>query len=270
MNLSDDIIHRAMDTARNITASAMENQEGLELVIGIDFGTTYTGVAYAISSNTTEPLTLARTRSLLNRMVLVTQWPTADGLNTDKTPSVLAYDKATGAMVAWGGIVMNRHEMNRRKTWQVTHFKLGLEVNVRRHYTRGSALAQSEGNGFLDESDWQHPSLPNKSAVDFTADFLRAVHDFLKSDQVLRNQFGPEFMSRLTLSYALTVPAIWSDKAKEASRQAALRAGIPENRLTLITEPEAAAAYCSTLFPAVDLKEGDRFLVCDAGGGTVV
>ena len=38
----------------------------------------------------------------------------------------------------------------------------------------------------------------------------------------------------------------------------------------LITEPEAAALYCATLCKEVDLKIGNRFLICDAGGGTVV
>src|SRR5579864_3174404 len=38
----------------------------------------------------------------------------------------------------------------------------------------------------------------------------------------------------------------------------------------LITEPEAAALYCATLCRQVDLKVGNRFLICDAGGGTVV
>jgi hypothetical protein len=41
-------------------------------------------------------------------------------------------------------------------------------------------------------------------------------------------------------------------------------------KLMLITEPEAAALACATLCDEVDLREGDRFLVCDAGGGTVV
>ena len=68
----------------------------------------------------------------------------------------------------------------------------------------------------------------------------------------------------------VTVPAIWTDKAKDLTRKAALAAGIPDNRLKLITEPEAAALYCATICVEVGLKVGDRFLVCDAGGGTVV
>jgi molecular chaperone DnaK (HSP70) len=72
------------------------------------------------------------------------------------------------------------------------------------------------------------------------------------------------------MSYIITVPAIWSDMAKNLTRKAASRAGFPDDKITLITEPEAAALYCATNSLEVDLYDGDRFLVCDAGGGTVV
>lgn len=63
-----------------------------------------------------------------------------------------------------------------------------------------------------------------------------------------------------------TVPAIWSDKAKDLTIKAARFAGI--HPVTLIKEPEAAALY--TMY-ALDnaLQVGDAFVVCDAGGGTV-
>lgn len=76
-----------------------------------------------------------------------------------------------------------------------------------------------------------------------------------------------------TFRYCLTVPALWSDKAKHTMRQAAIRAGLiqpsdPSDRLVLVSEPEAAALYCQESMD-VQLNKGDRILVCDAGGGTV-
>jgi hypothetical protein len=38
----------------------------------------------------------------------------------------------------------------------------------------------------------------------------------------------------------------------------------------MVTEPEAAALYCATICEELELEAGDRFVVCDAGGGTVV
>ena len=58
-------------------------------------------------------------------------------------------------------------------------------------------------------------------------------------------------------------------------RQAAILAGLvapsdPSDRLVLISEPEAAALYCEeTMADQVQLKDDDRIMVCDAGGGTV-
>ncbi|KAF9566625.1 hypothetical protein BGW38_008871, partial [Lunasporangiospora selenospora] len=74
--------------------------------------------------------------------------------------------------------------------------------------------------------------------------------------------------------YCLTVPAMWSDRAKNVMRQAAVKAGLIRDsdhpdRLMLISEPEAAALYCERKCDQFDLGHGDRFMICDAGGGTV-
>ena len=39
---------------------------------------------------------------------------------------------------------------------------------------------------------------------------------------------------------------IWEDKAKEMTKQAAIAAGIPEDQIYMISEPEAAAVHCLT------------------------
>ncbi|KAG1437703.1 hypothetical protein G6F55_014055 [Rhizopus delemar] len=57
-------------------------------------------------------------------------------------------------------------------------------------------------------------------------------------------------------------------------REAAIRANIINrwdhpSRLMLISEPEAAALYCEKKCDQFNLGHGQRFLICDAGGGTV-
>jgi len=70
----------------------------------------------------------------------------------------------------------------------------------------------------------------------------------------------------------LTVPAIWNDAGKAATRAAAIQAGFlrddNDNRLTLITEPEAAAMFCAKT-GLLNLKVHDAVLIVDCGGGTV-
>ncbi|XP_053399071.1 heat shock 70 kDa protein 12A-like [Mercenaria mercenaria] len=80
--------------------------------------------------------------------------------------------------------------------------------------------------------------------------------------------------------WVITVPAIWDDSAKQFMREAAIEAGIDTKHLSLALEPEAASLFCKYL--PIQKVEGDdgqgrissfapgkRYLVLDAGGGTV-
>jgi molecular chaperone DnaK (HSP70) len=57
-------------------------------------------------------------------------------------------------------------------------------------------------------------------------------------------------------------------------RTAAIQAGLisahdPPDRLMITSEPEAGALYCEKSCRESNLMEGDRFMICDAGGGTI-
>ncbi|XP_060603557.1 heat shock 70 kDa protein 12B-like [Ruditapes philippinarum] len=77
----------------------------------------------------------------------------------------------------------------------------------------------------------------------------------------------------------LTVPAIWSDSAKQFMREAAEKAGICKEQLTIALEPEAASLYCRHVHihkpgelgnVSMDkLPMGTKYIVVDAGGGTI-
>jgi molecular chaperone DnaK (HSP70) len=234
------------------------------LVVGIDFGTTYTGVAYShTADDNMSDITDWTLEQIRDKIVAIKQWPNADPLYPEKAPTVLAYQN--GAVVAWGGSVKPSHPL------RVAHFKLGLQESVAQHYSSSSTIgaAISILGGFLNDHKWRHPELPRKQPVDFAADYLKAIREYVLESALTRH-LGKEFLHNQPIQYVITVPAIWSDKAKDLTRKAATRAGIPENDLSLVTEPEAAALYCSTLCNEVNLNDGDRFLICDAGGGTVV
>ena len=71
------------------------------------------------------------------------------------------------------------------------------------------------------------------------------------------------------LTYKMTVPAIWSDAAKEKTRACAEKAGLGQgSKLHMISEPEAAAIHALYVSAPNDIKEGDTFILCDCGGGT--
>lgn len=204
---------------------------------------------------------------MAEKIVVVKIWPGAS--LAEKIPTQLSY-KTTPPI--WGAKVRSTENYEPR----IAYFKLGLEETVkdvysagldhssRRRYSKSSPLG-----GYLVNSDWHHPSLPDMKAVDFAADYLSAIREYITRVH-LPVQFDERYLLRQQISYVITVPAIWSEKAKELTRIAASRAGITRRNLILVTESEAAALYCATVCDEADLQVGDRFLICDAGGGTVV
>src|SRR5271167_732081 len=244
-------------------------ESSTDLVIGIDFGTTFSGVAYANPTkiNASKLFTRGDRTTVASEVVhVIRAWPGAAQL--DKIPSQLSYKNPTTP--TWGSKVKIADEP------RIAHFKLGLEENVKDHYNSDTLGRRQFGagkgsplGGYLTDPNWTHPLLREMKPVDYAADYLTAVCNYDRSE-TLPKHFGKQFLDKQQISYVITVPAIWSDKAKDLTRTAAQRAGIQRRKLVLISEPEAAALYCATFCKEVDLEPGDRFLVCDAGGGTVV
>jgi molecular chaperone DnaK (HSP70) len=235
-----------------------------DLVIAIDFGTTYTGVAYAYSPRNqgfTNP------EQIRDKITVVKSWRGVGAVYSEKTPTTLAYEVHNDKPIAWGGQVKQSHPII------ASQFKLGLQKDAPNHYrpplSEPGAKTSPFAQFFQSDRGWKHPDLPNKKPSEFVADYLNEVRQFIVNT-ALPNDFGDKFLRNITPQYVLTVPAIWRDKAKDLTKKAAVRAGIPLKDLTLVSEPEAAALYCATLCREVELEDGDHFVICDADGGTVV
>ncbi|CAO3571068.1 unnamed protein product [Mortierella alpina] len=168
-----------------------------------------------------------------------------------KTPTLNLYKKVNGkhTMMNWG--------------WKS---KLEMESPSASTYTQ---VAQYKP--YLDENVALTPWKNIVSVPDAISDYLHAFHEYA-AEKILQ-EFGPNY-SRKSFRYCITVPAMWSDKAKAVMRRAAIKANIiaeddHPGRLSLVSEPEAAALYCERACKQYELEHGDRFLICDAGGGTV-
>lgn len=228
--------------------------QSADIIIAIDFGTMFTGVAYFYSGGTEVPKDEHNARETAEKVKVIKTWPNVSAQYTEKTPTLIAYNTIPPT---WGGTVRPQHEP------QVSRFKLGLEPNVPRHYGYDANPEEPSTYGI-------HPDLPGKEAVDFATDYLKCIHTYIQ-DKFFPLNFGAAFLRNQSISYVVTVPAIWRDRAKALTRQAAsLAFGIPNDELLLVPEPEAAALFCATTCKEVDLTDGDQFLLCDAGGGTVV
>ncbi|KAG0087796.1 hypothetical protein BGZ93_010744, partial [Podila epicladia] len=167
-----------------------------------------------------------------------------------KTPTISLYKKSKGRheMAAWGWNSKLKKRLSGSEYIQLYKYKTHLDENA-------------------DLPPWKSPI----SVPDAISDYLKALHEYAAGE--IEQELGKRF-TRERFRYCLTVPAMWSDKAKDIMRRAAIRAGLIReddhpDRLMLVSEPEAAALYCEKSCKEYNLKHGDRFLICDAGGGTV-
>lgn len=108
-----------------------------------------------------------------------------------------------------------------------------------------------------------------KEAVDVATDYLRHALSYTMS---LLEQKLDGLLARYPVDIHFAIPATWSEKIREMSERAVMQAWgnrKPQDTLTLVPEPEAAA---EAVLKRVQLQPKMRHgvLVCDCGGGTVV
>ncbi|KAG0373282.1 hypothetical protein BGX24_011904 [Mortierella sp. AD032] len=214
----------------------MSDLDDFPVLVSIDFGTTFSGCAYSYIPQDKTPK-------------LISEWPNQT-MYYAKTPTVSLYKKNKGKyeMSAWGGGSKLKKGMQKSEYIHLYKFKTHLDEAA-------------------DLPPWKSPV----TVPDAIADYLKAFHEYAAGE--IEQQLAKRY-TRERFRYCLTVPAMWSDKAKGVMRRAAIQAGMinkndKEDRLMLVSEPEAAALYCERRCNEYDLKHGDRFLICDAGGGTV-
>ncbi|KAF8604383.1 actin-like ATPase domain-containing protein [Ceratobasidium sp. AG-I] len=230
-----------------IVAYTQASPDEGKMSVSIDFGTTFSGVAFGSS------------RIAGGRVQQILQWP-GSFENFRKIPTCLLYNEH-GQVLTWGLEAKNAPPMpgSIRCEW----FKLFLEPKSLRDGTMDPRL----------------PGLPpGKRPIDAIVDFLSCLWDYAKQ------QITREIGAVADLDSAdvwLTVPAAWDAKGCDIMREAAIKAGLVQSagakgvdknwrdRLRIITEPEAAAVHCAHLTNLHQLRPSQNFMICDAGGGTV-
>ncbi|KAH6697497.1 hypothetical protein F5X68DRAFT_5056 [Plectosphaerella plurivora] len=216
-----------------------------QLIVGIDFGTTFSGVAFAFATNNEA------------KEDIITEWPGAGSYNKQKIPTVLYYDQYQ-KVVGWGPDIADALAPTgypKPGVQKVEWFKLQLMLS---------------GNTYIDPINLP-PLPPGKSEIDVAADYLFKLRQAMRA--ALQKTLGEVFnREERNIRYYLTVPAIWNDAGKAATRAAAIQAGFlrdeNDNRLTLVSEPEAASLFCAKT-GLLNLKVHDAILIVDCGGGTV-
>ncbi|XP_061173861.1 heat shock 70 kDa protein 12A-like [Saccostrea echinata] len=232
-----------------------------QFVVAIDFGTTYSGYAFSTRGDFTEdPI----------EKIVTNVWQAGD-LLSDKTPTTLLLKHiepdSRQEFVAFGyeaeDIYSRLPEEEKDGYFYFRRFKMAL-------YDEDRTVALTRNTKIKD--------IRNKE--------LLALHVFSHSIEFLKKNCFDKFKKRSLqnevdvdkeILWVLTVPAIWDDAAKQFMRLAATQAGLPGDRLMICLEPEAASVYCKYL-PLERLEQdatlhalqpGRRFVVVDAGGGTI-
>ncbi|KAH7329328.1 hypothetical protein B0I35DRAFT_473943 [Stachybotrys elegans] len=215
-----------------------------KIILGIDFGTTFSGIAWVTSHKA-------------NQIHTITNWESKTLNNTDKEkcPTAIAYTQP----LEWGyGVPPVDEAIKWFKLLLLDETDLDSELKLSAHVT--ATRNQLEKKGI--------------TPVEITADYLREIWSHALAN--IKRAMGNEIVELSQLSLVVTLPAIWPAYAQARMRNAVNLAGIleprspGETRLSFVSEPEAAAlATLDDMADRADVKVDDHFVVCDAGGGTV-
>ncbi|KAF1989034.1 putative hsp70 family protein [Aulographum hederae CBS 113979] len=220
------------------------------LICGVDFGTTFSGVAFTCTAT---PLDVD----------IIKQWPGGNGITSDKVPTEIGYFAAPSSGSSTPTSNGGSPEIVTKWGFQFAPSEPRLRC-IKLFLDRAQPLPH-----FVSPLDTAAQLRKfDRTVMDAVSDYLTAIYKHTMD--TLTRRYGETFMAQAQTEFVLTVPAVWSDAAKNATLQAAERAGMgSRHTMKLISEPEAAAVYTLKAIQPNHLKVGDNFIVCDAGGGTV-
>ncbi|OJJ58314.1 hypothetical protein ASPSYDRAFT_1179147 [Aspergillus sydowii CBS 593.65] len=228
-----------------------------KIIVGVDYGATFTGELPSVMAMDTRGKTI-------DDIVLIKSWP-GRARHTEtvlKTFSRIAYATDNNGKHRWGYQV-------ERGMMSYSWTKLLLD--------RGTPLTSYDAalEGAVAIGMFRLPE--DKDAVQVASDFLSGVYEHILT--TIAKQITEEALKLTPLEFWFTVPAIWSDEAKNSTLEAARKAGFGSRKgniqdtICLIPEPEAAAiaALRRSVNDGLGLTvtPDDGVLVCDCGGGTV-
>ncbi|KAK4894806.1 hypothetical protein LTR27_006927 [Elasticomyces elasticus] len=216
--------------------------EAQKLLVAVDFGTTFSSVAFALSKKSSEQEVLT--------------WYGDGVLSGEDVPTVLSYHEDTDpgkGPYKWG-FQVDAEEQHEGLVTRYEWFKLSLNPGL-----EDSGLARQ---------------YPLETRYNNEAHCEALIVDYLKALKSNFDEFiamRPKVLASIPQEYIITVPAIWSDKAKDITKQCAVRAGMAARKgdIRMIKEPEAAGIYALDSMKDIALRVNDTFVLCDAGGGTV-
>ncbi|KAM3433684.1 hypothetical protein MY4824_005810 [Beauveria thailandica] len=225
----------------------------VKLIVGLDYGTTYSGLSFALS-----------TAADFKDIIPWTKYPGAFSHSAEhsvKAPTRIAFAEENPDL---GGNAWGYQVEPGMRACALT--KLLLD--------KSAVLSDFDDCDVYDASTNDMMRLPKgKSAKDVATEYLRQMYNMFDTSK--KELFGSLNLDELPIEFWLTVPASWSETAKLLTKTAAMEAGFGNraiDQVMLISEPEAAAQYTlKSSFHRLEafVKKNTGVMVCDCGGGTV-
>jgi hypothetical protein len=219
-----------------MAASLGEVTTRIKIILGIDYGTTFSGKQnFHCSSFSLTLLTIhlsgvsyvTTDKSGLDDISIIVSWDGGGGTSS-KTPTRIAYASENPRLQQnkWGFEVDP-------KLISYSWTKLLLDKSATVGEYDDPSLSQTVGTGIL-----QLP--PFRDAPGVCEDFLRGMYTHVS--KTLSDEFTPDTFKTMSMECWITLPAIWSDEAKDATLAAAKKAGFGNrvgDEVFTIAEPEA-------------------------------
>ena len=160
---------------------------------------------------------------------IIQSWPGVE-YTSCKTPTTIAYARENDGIRGnkWGFDVTSKHISY---SWM----KLLLDRNAVAGLQDDPTLVNNSGSGML-----KLPAFRDAGGV--SEDFLTELYNHFS--RKIRAEMTDLIFENTPMECWITLPAIWSDEAKEATLNAARNAGFgnrPGDEVFTISEPEAAA-----------------------------
>ncbi|PGH05456.1 hypothetical protein GX51_02980 [Blastomyces parvus] len=243
-------IKREAEDESELGSPAKKSKDGPatpHLIVGIDFGTTYSGVAVAHSG-------LDR-----DKVHIISSWPGSVEVR-HKVPTMIDDQSDNSNYRGWGyGISSTTH----CSSW----FKLHMAPDDTLSTKDDPLLFQSVGPSLLRIPDGETPEI-------LCEEYLRRLYKHVM--ERVSTIYGQSVVDALPIKAVLTIPADWDRKYQITLRAAAQRAGIAtrnNDSILTIDEPEAAALAAFETNPGQKansiFKVNNNVVVVDIGGGTI-
>ena len=232
------------------------------VVVGLDFGTTFSGFAFA---HITDP---------------------------EKVYTFFEYPKAGGGEKPYCKTLTASYYKNNGGTWQFRSWGYPARAEYghdllakRKHRMSGPSndpLQPSVGSYFVKfKLHLANKDLGASIAQEFPpgltvniliTDYLREMGALIL--KTLQDHYGGQ-LTKQAIQWCVTVPSIWDNAAKAVMKTCMTSAGLVDgvdgsrHPLIMVLEPEAASFFCHKVMSDEQvLRVGEKLLVADIGGGT--